>query len=185
MWIAILAGVLLLGGGGYVVYHDNTIRAEEKLAQEAIWKPKVDLAEIERDNARAQRDQALAANKTLEDSIGPISADRTSCVASVNRYAAAAARAMDDSQRALAAARERLARYASQSFDMLTMITKPDPGGTCEERMLRIGTTMDRYGREWLRDAAGTGQASGAAAGKGNQPAANQGNDPGAVRIRP
>jgi chromosome segregation ATPase len=130
------------------------------------------------DACTVDKDTALNANVTLQGNLNTLKAEIARINALLERMRSSGDSAKREAEKSLAAAQDRLKRLNADNFDLAFVLTKPDPGGTCEQRMARIDDILRGLGNQRVRDhpaKAGGSKQGGNRDGKGS--------DPGAVRI--
>ena len=152
MFSLILYGVLAVGAlaaiHGFDVSRQNIGRDAQRKLDDPI------IAE-----ARKGRDDAIAANASLQASLVTLRGERELCTAQV-----AEMEAQDARRRAFLAKRKpaddtKSAQLAMEKFDLITALGRPDQGGTCEQQMGRWKSLLDAAAPQRVRDYPPTGAA--------------------------
>ena len=167
--VTIIFYLVLIGGlcaavFGVIHSHDNGVRAKEA----ELWKPKLEAA---------QKDvqTAVDANKTLQDSVAKIDAERQACSKGVDALQAAGAQADKAKAQALVTAGTKIGELTRDRDRLESLLSIPAPfGETCDEKMAKIHDELATVATRRMRYNPGT---TGGVGGKDAPPGKNPGPD--------
>ena len=174
--IIYFALVAAVGGAIYGVYHSVDSALEHHYADPVREKATAVLAAC-----NVEKDKAVAANVELTADLARVRIDIEASNIAFDELKKYSDRIRTARDAAKGPDNERLRALAMQNFDLVAALNAADTGGSCEQRMQRIDTTLRDLARQRVRDhppAAAGGISSGATPG-------NQGTGADSVRIRP
>jgi len=125
---------------------------EEMVAAAALAKSKLDACATDRDTA-------LAANLTMQADLKTLKTDIERTNALLERMKKVGGVAKAAATAAVAAEQKRLSGIDANNYDLLFVLSQPDPGGSCDERLARIDGVLRGLGQQRVRDHPPTGAA--------------------------